>query len=196
MHERAGLAHGGVVEGLADGRRRARARGVEPAWVDDIPGQLGPPGAHETLRAALDGAPDGLAGFGLAGAEAGVDRRAFGWALDRARAAGLASLPHAGEGDGPASVRAALDRLRADRIGHGVRAVEDPALVERLADEGVPLEVCPSSNVCTRVVERLEEHPIAALRAAGVVVTVNTDDPNMFGTDLDGEHRRLAAAFG
>jgi aminodeoxyfutalosine deaminase len=196
MHARCGLPHGGVVEGLADGRRRAAELGVEMAWVYDIPGQYGQEAAHETLRVALDEAPDGLVGFGLAGAEAGVDRLAFGWAFDRARAAGLAALPHAGEGDGPASVRAALDRLGADRIGHGVRAVEDDTLVARLASSGTPLEVCPSSNVCTRVYGSLADHPIARLRDAGVVVTVNTDDPHMFDTDLDEEYRRLAATFG
>ena len=196
MHARRGLAHGGVVEGLAEGRRRAATLGVSFGWVYDIPGQFGQEAARETLRVALDEAPPGLVGFGLAGAEAGVDRTAFGWAFDRARAAGLASLPHAGEGDGPASVRAALDRLGADRIGHGVRAVEDGDLVARLAATGTPLEVCPSSNVCTRVVPALADHPIARLRDAGVVVTVNTDDPHMFGTDLDEEYRRLAATFG
>jgi aminodeoxyfutalosine deaminase len=196
MHARCGLPHGGVVEGLADGRRRAAELGVEMAWVYDIPGQFGQEAARETVRVALDEAPDGLVGFGLAGAEAGVDRLAFGWAFDRARAAGLASLPHAGEGDGPASVRAALDRLGADRIGHGVRAIEDADLVARLATHATPLEVCPSSNVCTRVYGSLAEHPIARLRDAGVVVTVNTDDPHMFGTDLDEEYRRLAATFG
>ena len=196
MHAPVGLPPGGVAEGLADGRRRAAELGVALAWVYDIPGQFGRGGAELTVRAALDETPAGLVGFGLAGAEAGIDRDGFGWAFDRARAAGLASLPHAGEGDGPASVWGALDRLHADRIGHGVRAVEDPALVERLAEAGTPLEVCPSSNVCTRVVPSLADHPIAALRDAGVVVTVNTDDPHMFGTDLDEEYRRLSATFG
>jgi aminodeoxyfutalosine deaminase len=166
-----------VTEGLTEGRRRAAALGVALALVYDIPGQMGEEGARATLAAALDHPPDGLVGFGLGGAEAGVERRDFGWAFDRARTAGLASLPHAGEGDGPASVWAAIDRLGAVRIGHGVRAVEDPALVAELAARGIPLEVCPSSNVCTRVVPSLAEHPIAAFRDAGVVVTVNSDDP-------------------
>jgi adenosine deaminase len=122
-----------VTEGLTEGRRRAAALGVALALVYDIPGQMGEEGARATLAAALDHPPDGLVGFGLGGAEAGVERRDFGWAFDRARAAGLASLPHAGEGDGPASVWAAIDRLGAVRIGHGVRAVEDPALVAELA---------------------------------------------------------------
>ena len=140
--------------------------------------------------------PTASSGSGSPGRRRASTATAFGWAFDRARAAGLASLPHAGEGDGPASVWAAIERLDADRVGHGVRAIEDPRLVERLAADRIPLEVCPSSNVCTRVVDRLADHPIARLRDAGVVVTVNTDDPHMFGTDLEEEYRRLAATFG
>jgi aminodeoxyfutalosine deaminase len=196
MHEMRGLPHEGLVEGLDDGRRLAGALGVELAWIYDIPGQHGQPAAERTVMLAVDHPPDGLVGFGLAGAEAGVARPDYAWAFDRAMAAGLRSVPHAGEGDGPASVRAALDDLRADRIGHGVRAVEDPALVAELAERRVPLDVCPSSNVCTRVYDRIEDHPVAALVDAGVVVTINTDDPHMFGTDLSEEYRRLSRAFG
>lgn len=92
-----------------------------------------------------------LVGFGLGGLEAGVSRASFCWAFDRARAAGLASVPHAGEADGPASIAAALDALGADRVGRGVRAVEEPALLEHLVEEQIPLKVCPSSNVHRRV---------------------------------------------
>jgi aminodeoxyfutalosine deaminase len=196
MHEMRGLPHEGLLDGLADGRRLAAALGVELAWIYDIPGEHGQPAAERTLRLALDQPPDGLVGFGLAGAEAGVARPDYAWAFDRAIAAGLRSVPHAGEGDGPESVRAALHDLRAERIGHGVRAVEDPALVAELAERRVPLEVCPSSNVCTRVYERFEDHPVADLIDAGVVVTINTDDPHMFGPDLSEEYRRLSRAFG
>jgi aminodeoxyfutalosine deaminase len=196
MHEMRGLPHEGLLDGLADGRRLAAALGVELAWIYDIPGEHGQPAAERTLRLALDQPPDGLVGFGLAGAEAGVARPDYAWAFDRAIAAGLRSVPHAGEGDGPESVRAALHDLRAERIGHGVRAIEDPALVAELAERRVPLEVCPSSNVCTRVYERFEDHPVADLIDAGVVVTINTDDPHMFGTDLSEEYRRLSRAFG
>lgn len=196
MHTHLGVPYEAVVEGLADGRREAARLGVDLAWVYDIPGQHGQAAARETLDAALHRPPDGLVAFGLAGAEAGVDRSAFAWAFDAARAAGLRSVPHAGEGDGPASVWAALRDLRADRVGHGVRSVEDPDLVAHLAATGVPLEVCPSSNVCTRVVGSLPDHPLPELMAAGVVVTINTDDPPMFGTDLTEEYRRVAATFG
>lgn len=196
MHEMRGLPHEGLVDGLDDGRRLAAPLGVELAWIYDIPGEHGQPAAERTLQLALDQPPDGLVGFGLAGAEAGVARPDYAWAFDRAIAAGLRSVPHAGEGDGPASVRAALHDLRAERIGHGVRANEDPALVAELAERQVPLEVCPSSNVCTRVYDRLEDHPVAELVDAGVVVTINTDDPHMFGTDLSEEYRRLSRTFG
>lgn len=196
MHELRGLAPEAVVEGLDEGRRLAQARGIELAWIYDIPGEHGQPAAQRTLDLALEQPPDGLVGFGLAGAEAGVSRADYAWAFDQARAVGLRSVPHAGEGDGPASVWAAVDDLHADRIGHGVRASEDPDLVAVLAERRIPLEVCPSSNVCTRVYERLEDHPIKDLIDAGVIVTVNTDDPHMFGTNLSEEYRRLAATFG
>jgi aminodeoxyfutalosine deaminase len=196
MHELRGLMAEGVVEGLDDGRREASRLGVDLAWIYDIPGQYGQPGARRTVELAVEQAPAGLVGFGLAGAEAGVTRSDYAWAFDQARAAGLHSVPHAGEGDGPASVWAAVEALQAERIGHGVRAIEDPDLVATLAERRIPLEVCPSSNVCTRVYPRLADHPIRELIDAGVLVTVNTDDPHMFDTDVSTEYRRLAETFG
>jgi aminodeoxyfutalosine deaminase len=194
-HTLSGIPYPSLVEGLATGHAEARWRGVELAWVYDIPGQYGQAGARATLDAALDRPPEHLVGFGLAGAEAGVDRRDFAWAFERAVAAGLRSVPHAGEGDGPASIWAAIETLAPDRIGHGVRAVEDAALVERLVADQLPLEVCPSSNVATRVFESIAHHSIGTLLDAGAFVTINTDDPHMFGTNLTEEYRRVAAAF-
>jgi aminodeoxyfutalosine deaminase len=196
MHERVGLTHAALTEGLAEGRARAAARGVDLAWIYDIPGQYGEEATRATLRCALDEPPAGLVAFGLAGAEAGVDRAAFAPAFAAARAAGLPGVPHAGEGDGPSSVWAAVHHLAPARIGHGVRAIEDPALVEHLAAAAIPLEVCPTSNVCTRVVPSIEDHPVGALIDAGVVVTINTDDPPMFATTLTDEYRKVAATCG
>jgi aminodeoxyfutalosine deaminase len=195
MHALAGVPYAAVVEGLDEGRRLARSRGVDMAWIYDIPGQHGRQAAEDTLRWAVDEPADGLVAFGLAGAEAGVDRAAFVDAFAAARAAGLPGVPHAGEGDGPASIWAAIEHLAPARIGHGVRAIEDPALVEHLVATGLPLEVCPSSNVATRVFPSIEEHSVGPLMDAGVVVTVNSDDPPMFGTTLTDEYRRLALAF-
>ena len=161
----------------------------------DIPGEMGRAAADATVDFAVNSPPPGLVGFGLGGIEAGVDRAGFASAFDAARAAGLKSVPHAGEAEGPASIRAALDHLGADRIGHGVRAVEDDQLMLRLADEQIPLEVCPSSNVCTGVFASLDEHSLPALLAAGAFVTINTDDPPMFSTTLVDEYLRIADAF-
>jgi len=120
----------------------------------------------------------------------------FAEAFRRAGAAGLKRTVHAGESSGPEGVRDALDFLQADRIDHGVRAIEDDALVARLADEQVPLGVCPSSNLALGLYARLDEHPIERLRKAGVPVCVNTDDPALLEIDLPGEYARCAAAFG
>ena len=122
----------------------------------------------------------------------GVPRAQFQRHFTTARAAGLHSVPHSGESTGPQSVWDALTLLGAERIGHGTSSVQDPRLLEHLAEHGIPLEVCPTSNIATRVVERIEEHPIRAMRDAGVVVTVNSDDPPMFGTTLNREYEIAA----
>jgi len=196
MHERVGLTHGELTAGLAEGRARAAARGVDLAWIYDIPGQYGEEATRATLHDALDDPPNGLVALGLAGAEAGIDRAAFAPAFAAARAAGLPGVPHAGEGEGPESVWAAVRHLHPARIGHGIRAVEDPALVAHLAEAAIPLEVCPTSNVCTRVVPSLAEHPVGELLDAGVTITVNSDDPHMFATTLTDEYRAVAAVCG
>jgi aminodeoxyfutalosine deaminase len=194
-HLQSGISYDEVLAGLDTGRLAAKALGVEFAWVFDTPGEMGQHAAQVTIDLATNQPPAGLIGFGLSGIEAGVDRASFQWAFDRARAAGLRSVPHAGEGDGPASIIGALDALRADRIGHGVRAVEDPNLLRRIVDLQVPLEVCPSSNVCTGVYATLADHPLPTLLAAGAFVTINTDDPPMFSTTLNDEYRRIADTF-
>jgi aminodeoxyfutalosine deaminase len=195
MQGLAGLPYAELLVGLAEGRSRAAAIGVEMAWIFDIPGQYGDEATRDTLACALDDPPDGLVALGLAGAEAGIDRASFAPAFAAARSAGLPGVPHAGEGDGPASVWAAIRHLEPVRIGHGVRAVEDPELVAHLAETGLPLEVCPTSNVCTRVAPSIAEHQVGTLLDAGVVVTINTDDPPMFSTTLTEEYRRVAGAF-
>jgi aminodeoxyfutalosine deaminase len=122
----------------------------------------------------------------------GVDRPQFKDVFAQARAAGLRSVPHAGETTGPQTVWDALDDLGAERIGHGISSVKDPRLVARLVEQQVPLEVCPTSNIATRAVDTLEHHPIKELYDAGVVVTVNSDDPPMFGTNLNREYEIAA----
>jgi aminodeoxyfutalosine deaminase len=162
--------------------------GVELRWCFDIPGEAGVPAAEETLRIALDERPDGLVSFGLGGPEAGVDRSAFKPYFDKARAAGLHSVPHAGETTGPETVWDALRDLGAERIGHGIASARDPELMAYLAEHRIPLELCPTSNVRTRAVASLAEHPLPMLVAAGVPVSINSDDPPMFGTTLEEEY--------
>lgn len=165
-------------------------------WIYDIPGESGIPAADATLRFALDHRPEGLIGFGLGGPEIGVDRPQFKPHFDKARAAGLRSVPHAGETTGPETVWASLRDLGAERIGHGTSAAQDPALLAHLAEHDIALEVCPSSNLATRAVASLAEHPLPQFVAAGVPVTINSDDPSMFGTSLNREYEIAADLLG
>ncbi|HYG95362.1 MAG TPA: adenosine deaminase [Nocardioides sp.] len=177
------------TEAIEDARVAVeRDFGLVLRWIYDIPGEAGVPSADATLSYALDHGPDGLVGFGLGGPEVGVPRPQFQPHFDAARAAGLRSVPHAGETTGPETVWSAVRDLGAERIGHGTSSAEDPTLLAHLAAEGIALEVCPSSNVATRAVARLEEHPLPRFVEAGVTVTINSDDPPMFGTTLNREY--------
>ena len=181
------------TEAIEDARVVAeRDLGIVLRWIYDIPGEGGVAAADATLSFALDHGPEALVGFGLGGPEAGVPRAWFAPHFGRARAAGLHSVPHSGESTGPESVWDALTLLGAERIGHGTSSVDDPRLLEHLAEHGIPLEVCPTSNVATRVVEHLEEHPLPRMVDAGVTVTINSDDPPMFGTTLNREYEIAA----
>jgi aminodeoxyfutalosine deaminase len=192
-----GIAIEAYTEAIEDARVAAeRDHGVVLRWIYDVPGESGVAAADATLSYALDHGPGALVGFGLGGPEDGVPRSWFAPHFAAARAAGLHSVPHSGESTGPQSVWDALTLLGAERIGHGTSSVQDPALLAHLAEHGIPLEVCPTSNVATRVVERLEEHPVARMVEAGVTVTVNSDDPPMFGTTLDREYEITAGLLG
>jgi aminodeoxyfutalosine deaminase len=185
------------TEAIEDARVTAeRDFGLVLRWIYDIPGEAGLPSADATLDYALHHRPDGLVAFGLGGPEVGVPRPQFQPHFDAARAAGLHSVPHAGETTGPETVWDAVRLLGAERIGHGTSAAHDPALLAHLAERGIPLEVCPSSNIATRAVATLADHPIRTFRDAGVVITVNSDDPPMFGTTLNREYEIAAELLG
>jgi aminodeoxyfutalosine deaminase len=185
------------TEAIEDARVAVeRDFGLVLRWIYDVPGEFGVPSADATLGYALDHGPDALVGFGLGGPEVGVGRPQFESHFARARAAGLHSVPHAGETTGPATVWDALRVLGAERIGHGTSSAADPALLAHLAEHEVPLEVCPSSNVATRAVADLAEHPLPRFVEAGVVVTINSDDPPMFGTSLNREYEIAADLLG
>ena len=192
-----GIPGEAFCEAVEDARHRvARDHGIALRWCFDIPGEAGIPSADITLDLALRLAPDGLISFGLGGPERGVPRGQFAPHFAAARAAGLRSVPHAGESTGPQTIWDALTELGAERIGHGIAAAADETLMAHLRERDIALEVCPTSNVCTRAVDSLQSHPLAALVAAGVPVTINSDDPPMFSTTLNQEYGVAAALLG
>ncbi|MCA9651392.1 MAG: adenosine deaminase [Myxococcales bacterium] len=200
LHRHRGLADAPMLEGLAEGRRRVLERhDLLLRWVLDVV-RIFPEQAEPTLGFALAlqaRDPGAVVGLGLGGPEDRPHEVApLRETFARARAEGLHSLPHAGELDGPVRIWEALRELGAERIGHGVRCLDDPALVEHLVREGIPLEVCPSSNVCLGVVPSLAEHPLPRLLDAGLRVSLGSDDPPLFQTDLQQEYERVADAFG
>nr|WP_272490662.1 adenosine deaminase [Mesobacterium pallidum] len=158
---------------------------------------FGPDKAKPIARCAAETAGDWIVGFGMGGDEKVGHQGDYAWAFDAAREAGLRLTTHAGEWGGAKSVREALTQLQGiERIGHGVQSIDDPALVEELAERGIVLEVCPGSNVTLGIWPKVAAHPIAKLRDAGVKVTVSTDDPPFFHATMTREFRDLSEAFG
>ena len=157
---------------------------------------FGPDKARETAHCAAETAGDWVVGFGMAGAEDVGTANDFSYAFDMARDAGLRLTSHAGEWGGAQSIWDTLEDLKVERVGHGVQAINDPKLVDYLADTGIILEVNPGSNVALGVYPSLAEHPISKLRDAGVKVTVSTDDPPFFHTTMTSEFEQLERVFG
>ncbi|MFN0110771.1 MAG: adenosine deaminase [Blastocatellia bacterium] len=170
---------------------------VSVGWVLDISRNVRP--IEHGLTVAdwvISGKEHGVVALGLGGPEIGNPPELFAEAFNRVLAAGLASVPHAGETVGAESVRNALTILGAQRIGHGVRCLEDAELVAELRQRQIPLEVCPTSNVCLGVAASIAEHPLPRLLEAGLYVTINSDDPPMFNTTLTDEYLKIADIFG
>ncbi len=186
--------------GLTKGRERAqRDFGVEINWIFDIvrdsfeePGKR----ADYTVQVAREGMQDGVVALGLGGYEVGYPPELFTRWFERGLEYGLHSIPHAGETLGSESVWGAVRELKAERIGHGVRSIEDPELVAFLAEKQIPLEICPTSNICLGVYPDYQQHPLLRLLAAGIPITINSDDPPLFNTDQAHEVELLHSAFG
>ncbi len=207
VYQDKGLTIEDVFTGLDRGRQQAQEEfGVEIRWVFDMyrnlsflmgeNGQYDPSQAEKTLEYAIAGLEHGVVGIGIGGSEVGAPASAFQHAFLQAKQAGLLSLPHAGENMGPESVWESVKDLQADRIGHGVRAIEDEKLVRYLAEHTITLEVNPTSNLRLHVYDRIEDHPFRKLDEKGVYVTINSDDPPLFNTDLNNEYLLVAQAFG
>lgn len=200
-HLDAGQALADIVDGLSEGVEAAeRETGVRCSLICDIDRSYGGAVALElaeslaTLRRS--GRADRVIGIGMDSTERGVNPADFTPAYDVARAAGLRATGHAGEDTGPENIAAALDALNLERIDHGVAIVEDPALAERVAAARIPLDVCPTSNiVIANRYPTLADHPFRRMREAGLLVTINTDDPAMTDLDLGREYRAVADAF-
>ena len=192
----AGLPWQVLLEALNAGRVRARAEfGVDWRWVFDIC-RDNPETQNWVLDIVLAARDQGVVALGLGGSEAVFPPELYVDTFARAREAGVACVPHAGEMAGPDSIWGALRLLHADRIGHGVRCIEDPALVDYLGQRQVPLEVCPTSNVCLGVFPDYATHPLRQLWDSGLLITLGSDDPPMFGTSLNREYELLVDAFG
>jgi aminodeoxyfutalosine deaminase len=182
-----------IFSGYCDGAAEAREKhGVEVRLTPDIYRGATTQEAEQVVRHSAAYRERGIVAVGLGGLEAEFPPEPYEPAFTLARSLGLASVPHAGEAAGAPSVRGALEELGADRIRHGIRAVEDTGLVAELAGRGTVLDVCPLSNLRTGVVRSLEEHPLPHLVAAGILCSISTDDPAMFETDLSRDYEAAA----
>ncbi len=189
--------HGLQTQMLAEAVRAGLARvdAVEVNLVADLVRDYGPDRAMRTLHEIEEVKQLGIAGIGIGGTEHDFPPELFEPVFAQARRFGFRTSAHAGETAGPASIWNAVRRLRVDRIGHATRAIEDDSLLDYLVEHKLPVEACPVSNVRTGVIRSIADHPIRAYIQRGVVVTVNTDDPAMFGNSLAGELDLLAATF-
>jgi len=182
---RRGIGWDEIFSGYCDGAADARESfGVEIRLTPDIARGFPLEEAEQVVRYSAKYRARGIVGVGLGGLEAEFPPEPYEPAFTLARELGLASVPHAGEAAGPPSVRGALEALGADRLRHGFRAAEDPGLLREIADRRIVLDICPISNLRTRAVSSLAEHPLPQLVAAGALCSISTDDPAMFGTDL------------
>ena len=201
-HYRLGIPHATWFTGLQRGRSRVQSDfGITINWIFNIVRKWADPTATVPMadyvtQVAIEGKNDGVVALGLAGSEAGAHAEPFAHWFDHARAEGLHSVPHAGEMSGPESVWGAIHTLGAERIAHGVRAIEDPKLIEYLVNQRLPLDITPTSNIQLGVYPDYASHPLPRLYGAGAIVTISTDDPPLFNITLSDEYALLATRFG
>lgn len=168
---------------------------IRVSLIVDLVRNLGPENAMKTLYEINEVKNQGIIGIGLGGAEKEYPPELFKVVFEKAREFGFKTTAHAGEAAGPESIWGAIRKLRVDRIGHGTRAVEDPELMKYLAENNIPIELCPLSNLRTRVIDSIEDHPVKIFIEMGIPVSINTDDPKMFGNSLAEEYQALKDNF-
>lgn len=200
-HYRRNISFDTYFSGMQRGRARVLADfGIEMNWIFNIVRQWADPSitrlmADYVTNVAIEGKRDGVIALGLAGSEAGAPPEPFASYFKRAQINGLHSVPHAGEMAGPESIWGAIHVLNAERIAHGVRAIEDPSLIEYLAQHQIPLDITPTSNLCLGVYPSYAAHPLPLLYEAGISINVSTDDPPLFHITLDEEILHLTNEF-
>jgi aminodeoxyfutalosine deaminase len=191
---RNGVELDAMFEGYCDGVQEARERlGIEIRLTPDLNRTSPPEEAADIVRRSIAFRERGVVAVGLGGIEAQAPPGQYADAFRLAREGGLGSVPHAGEVVGPESIWGALEALHADRIRHGIRAVEDATLMRELVDRGTVLDVCPTANVCVGAVRSYDQHPLPEMVAAGIRCSLSTDDPAMFGIDLTSEYAEASA---
>ena len=194
---RVGISYGELLAALVQGIDDAEAEfGIMCRMIVTCIRHLGPDQALRDAKMAIANLHPYVVGFGMGGDETQYSCRQFAPAFNLMHEAGLACTVHAGEVAGPESVIQALDELPVSRIGHGVRSIDDPALIERLVTNGIVLEVCPGSNLALGLYDSPQDHPLNELRQAGVTVTLGSDDPPFFGTTIGAEYERAQRDFG
>ncbi len=192
----AGMSYNDHLEGIAAGIDDARRDfAIECRIIVTCVRHLGPEKALAVAESVIRNPHPYVVGFGMGGDEAMHHPADFAPAFDLVHGSGLPTTNHAGEFGGPESVRATLDHLPVSRIGHGVRSIEDPALVSEIADRKITLELCPGSNIATGLYKNYQSHPINRLIDAGCLVTISSDDPPFFATSVGKEYERTAKAF-
>jgi len=191
---RQGLQTQRITEAVRRGLERVEE--IEIALVADLVRDLGPERGELTLAEVNEVRHLGVVGVGIGGSERDFPPEAFEGVFARARQLGFRTSAHAGEGAGPESIWVAIRRLQVDRVGHGTRAEEDEVLLDYIVEQGIPVEMCPISNVRTGVVKTYEEHPVRRYFERGVNLSINTDDPKMFGNSLAEEYKMLVEKKG
>jgi adenosine deaminase len=192
------VRHGLEVQELTHAIRigLSRVPEIETSLIADLVRDYGPESEMTTLKRLNEVKGDGVIGIGIGGSEHEFPPEPFKSLYEEARLMDFHVNAHAGEATGPESIWGAIRHLHVERIGHGTRAHEDPELLDYLREHRIPLELCPMSNVCTGVVSTIAEHPIREYFERGLIISVNTDDPMMFGTTLDKEYELLVQECG